>query len=151
MMGRRWLIAGAIVATSVTVGCSDVVFGVSTGGFDGQANIVIIFGNELVIATRMISSTDGSGQRLDTTVEIAGTTADVARDLTADSLWLSSGGREWGFALAPADGGDNHSLLTAVGPAPPWPPGTRADARIRWRQDDRTQTVELEDLRVEGP
>lgn len=151
MTGRSWAAAAAMAATCMSLGCSDVVFGVSTGGSTGQANIIIIFGSELAIAARMISSTNGSVQRLDTTVEVSGLVAESAGDLTADSLWLSSSGREWGFALTPVKGSEHPALLTAVGASPPWPPGTRASARIRWRQDDQIQIVKLEDLRVEGP
>lgn len=150
MTGRCWAAAAAMAATCMSIGCSDGVFAVSTGGSAGRANIVIIFGSEVAIATRMISSTDRSVQRLDTTVEISGHAAEAAGELTADSLWLSSSGREWGFALTPVNGNEDPAVLTAVGPSPPWPPGTRASARIRWHQGDRTQTVELEDLRVEG-
>ncbi len=152
---RAWrsTAVGLLVTLAVisSAGCSDVAFGISTRGFDGRANIVIVFGQELIVVTRLISSSGTGGSQLHTTIDVSSSRGDPSVDLAADSVWVTAGSRTWTARLARVAGEDGTMRLSAIAEGPTWPPGTRADVRIRLRRADRTHDLELTDLRVERP
>jgi len=142
LLGAAWLSAA---------GCSDVAFGVSTRGFDGGANIVLVFGQELAVAARLISSSGTAGRSVHTTVDLSGVSDDAALDVQADSVWLSAGAHTWSSDVDQVVQAEGTTQVMAAVSGPYWPAGTMVDVRVRLRRGDQVQDVDLTDQRLEQP